>query len=95
MRTFKLEILSPREPIFAGEAGMIIPPGKEGELAIMAGHAPLLAALEKGKLEVRLPGEIKTFKIKSGFVEVNENGVTVLVKSENPDQNKADPGRQA
>ena len=80
MNTFKLEITAPSKPIFTGEVNAVILPGEDGTLGILKGHAPILAALKKGKIRVKKSETEKTFEIESGFVEVNENGVTVLIK---------------
>lgn len=80
METFLLEVLSPAKPIFKGEAERLILPGEKGELAILKGHAPILAMLAKGSVRVRAPGGERVFEIEGGFAEVNEAGVTVLVK---------------
>lgn len=79
METFTLKIVSPSKPLFEGDAEMIVLPGEKGELGILRGHAPLLSTLKKGTLRVKIGKEEKIFDIESGFVEVNEKGVTVLV----------------
>lgn len=77
---FKLEILSPAKPLFQGEVDMAILPGERGELGILKNHAPLLTSLKKGKIRVKQEKEEVSFEIESGFLEVDEKGVTVLVK---------------
>ena len=59
---------------------MVVLPAEAGTLGIMKGHVPLLASLKKGRIRVKQGREEKAFEIESGFVEVNEKGVTVLVK---------------
>jgi F-type H+-transporting ATPase subunit epsilon len=80
METFAIEILSPAKPIFKGEAERVILPGEKGEFGILKGHAPFLATLAKGMIRVRAPEGEKAFEIETGFVEVNDSGVTVLAK---------------
>ena len=77
---FKLEILSPAKPLFKGDAEIVILPGERGELGILKNHAPLLTSLKKGTIRVKNKKEETSFDIESGFVEVDEKGVTVLVK---------------
>ena len=79
MPTFKLAIVSPAKKIFGGEIDKVTLPGEEGRIGILCGHAPFLAALAKGTINVTSAREEKTFNIESGFVEANEKGVTVLV----------------
>lgn len=80
MQTFKVEILSPSKPIFSDKVNMVVLPGQGGQLGILKGHVPFLTTLKKGKIRVKIGEEERTFDIESGFVEVNEEGVTVLVK---------------
>jgi len=79
MTSFKLEIASPSKRIFEGKINKITLPGKEGRIGILKGHAPFLACLEKGAINVTADGEEQVFDIEGGFVEVNEKCVTVLL----------------
>ena len=79
MEKFKLEIISPQKALLKKEVDMVVLPGKTGCIGIMKNHAPLLAALTKGNVRVKLDEDEENFEIEGGFVEVNENGVTVLV----------------
>lgn len=81
MSHFKLEIVSPSKTLFNGEVEMVIVPGEMGDIGILSGHAPLLSILKKGKIRVitgNKNGEV--FEIESGFIEVNKEGTTILVK---------------
>jgi len=80
MDTFKVEILSPGKLIFQGEAEKIVLPGEKGQLGILKDHAPFLTSLTKGTIRVKLAKKEERFEIESGFAEVNERGLTVLVK---------------
>lgn len=75
-----LEILSPEKVVFTGEVRGVILPGVEGGFEILKGHAPLIAALGRGKVRVLDGGDEQTYGIESGFVEVLNNNVVVLVE---------------
>jgi len=76
-----LEILSPEKVVFTGEVRGVILPGVEGGFEILTGHAPLIAALGRGNVQVLDGGNgDETFGIESGFVEVLNNNVVVLVE---------------
>ena len=75
-----LEILSPEKVIFTGEVRGVILPGVEGGFEVLKGHAPLIAALGSGNVRVLDGGGEESYVIESGFVEVLNNNVVVLVE---------------
>lgn len=76
----QLDILTPEKKIFSGEADAVSFPGTAGAFQVLNHHAPLISSLKEGKVKVRTKKEEKQFTIKSGFVEVLKNKVTVLVE---------------
>jgi len=81
MQTFKLTVSTPEKKLFEGEADSVAVPGQEGRMTILPGHAPLLSTLSSGDVIVAAGPEEKTFRIDGGFIEVNEDSVTVLAKN--------------
>jgi len=81
MQTFKLIISTPEKKLFEGEADSVAVPGQEGRMTILPGHAPLLSTLSSGDVTVSAGSGEETFRIDGGFIEVNEDGVTVLAKN--------------
>lgn len=77
-----VEILTPDELIYEGEASGVQLPGVGGSFEVLNNHAPLIAALKAGNL--RLNGAenntTKTWNIKEGFVEVLNNHIIVLTE---------------
>ena len=78
MAVMKLEIITAEKQLFSGEAEQVIAPGREGELGILAHHAPLLTSLKAGELRVINDNVSEYFVIAGGFMEVLANQVTVL-----------------
>ena len=76
----QLEILTPEKKVFSGEADAVSFPGTAGAFQVLNHHAPLISSLKEGKIKVRTKKEERLFSIKSGFVEVLKNKVTVLVE---------------
>ncbi len=74
-----LKIVSPTEILFEGDTDFVAVPGSIGQLGILAGHAPLVSTLAKGKIQVGPRSSAKTFDVPGGFAEVFKNKVTVLV----------------
>ncbi|SFQ20500.1 ATP synthase F1 subunit epsilon [Parafilimonas terrae] len=76
-----LEILTPETKLYSGEVHGVQLPGIEGSFEILEKHAPLVAALGKGKIKVlKTKSEIFSYTIQSGFAEVLDNKTTVLVE---------------
>ena len=77
-----LEILTPERKLYSGEVYGVQLPGITGSFEVLEKHAPLVSALKAGKLKVLKDksNHLAYFNIQSGFVEVLNNKVTVLVE---------------
>ncbi|MBO9154632.1 ATP synthase F1 subunit epsilon [Chitinophaga sp. GCM10012297] len=76
-----LEILTPERKLYTGEVYGIQLPGTDGSFEVLDRHAPLIAALGKGKMKVlKDKTHTEQFTIEGGFVEVLNNKATVLVE---------------
>jgi len=81
-----IEILTPDEKLFSGEIESVTVPGINGKFQILENHAPIVSALAKGTVELKRPnGELQTFLIEQGFVEVLKNEVSLLVHTPKED----------
>lgn len=81
MATFKFELVSPERILFSGDVVSVIIPSVEGEMTVLAGHAPLVATLKTGILFVQTTGSNgKEFFVNGGLVEVNQASATVLAE---------------
>ncbi|GFO83346.1 F0F1 ATP synthase subunit epsilon [Methyloceanibacter sp.] len=79
---FKFELVSPEKLLFSGEVEQVLVPGAEGDMTIMAKHAPLITTLRPGLLEVEFPGgKRQRFFARGGFAEVVPAGLTVLAET--------------
>jgi F-type H+-transporting ATPase subunit epsilon len=77
--TTHLDIVSAEALIYSGPATKVVLPAEDGDICVLARHAPLLTRLRPGL--VRLANEFEAeqiFFISSGFVEVQPHVVTVL-----------------
>ena len=66
-----LSILCPEKDFFTGEISEVIFSTPEGSIGIMAGHAPLFAAVSEGILEICINDDWKTAAVGQGFCEIN------------------------
>lgn len=80
-KAFQLEILTPRRKVFSGAVASLVVPAAEGYLGVLANHAPIIAALQSGKITCRSEtGSTQVFQAAgSGFLEVFHNRATVLM----------------
>lgn len=74
-----LEIITPDKKLFWGEVKSIKLPGTEGSFGVLRNHAPIIATLKEGTVEITELNQTKhSIEIKGGVVEVNNNKVIVL-----------------
>ena len=83
---FRVEIVAVEARVWAGEAEMLVARTTEGELAVLAGHAPLLGQIkDPSRVRVRgTDGEELAWDVAGGFLSVAEDVVTVLAESAEP-----------
>jgi len=80
MDKFSLSIITPEKKIFEGQVQEVLVPGEEGGMVIFSHHAPLLAALKKGKIIAKDSSVTEELEIESGFIEVNRKKTTILAR---------------
>ncbi len=78
-----VDVVAVEAKVWSGDAEMLVARTTEGELAILAGHAPLLGQLaEPGQVRIKTAGgQERAYDVDGGFLSVTENGVTVLAES--------------
>jgi F-type H+-transporting ATPase subunit epsilon len=81
-----LEILTPERKIYSGDVYGIQLPGIDGLFEVLERHAPLVSALKAGRMKILKDrnNHVAFYQIQSGFVEVLNNSVTVLVEGAVP-----------
>lgn len=77
---YLLRVVSVERSLFEGEVEFIIAKGADGELGILARHAPLMTILKPGPLRIQetYGGEEQVLFVGGGFMEVLPDRVTVL-----------------
>jgi F-type H+-transporting ATPase subunit epsilon len=78
MATFHFDLVSPEKLAFSGEVDQVDIPGVEGDFGVLAGHAPVIAAIRPGILTVTVGGKHEKIIVSGGLAEVSEKGLTVL-----------------
>ena len=78
-RTFSLEVMTPNGPVTTADVSVVVVPAADGELGILAGHAPVVTLLGAGVLSFTdASGKRVRYWAAGGFAHVRENSVSVL-----------------
>ncbi len=75
---FHVDIVAPESVVWSGEADFVVARTTEGEIGILAGHEPLMAALATGVVVVESGEQKVTIGTHGGFLQVLDNQVTLL-----------------
>jgi F-type H+-transporting ATPase subunit epsilon len=92
----QLEVVTPERRVLAEAVDSVNVPGANGELGILPGHTPLISQLQTGVLSYAQGGSTHRLHVSGGFVEVNEDRVSVLAEvAEHPEEIDAARARMA
>lgn len=77
-----VELVSPTERVWSGEATFIAARTIEGDLGVLPNHSPLFGVLVDGEVRIKsVAGEEKSFTVHGGFISVANNRVSILTES--------------
>ena len=82
MATFSVSLVTPEGPAFEGDIEMLVVPGADGEIGVLARHAPLVALLNAGSTRIyrdRSSGDVVEFATGPGFFKVEQDRALALV----------------
>jgi F-type H+-transporting ATPase subunit epsilon len=77
----KFELVTPQRKVVSEEVDEITATGTLGEFGVLPGHAPFLTSLKIGELSYKKGGAVYNLAVNSGYFEVVNDMVTVLVDS--------------
>lgn len=77
-KTFTYSIVTPESATLDLSAEEIVVPAHDGQLGILANHAPLIAKLSDGEMKVVSGGKTELYHIKGGFLEIRNNAVSII-----------------
>ena len=78
MANFHFDLVSPEKLLYAGDVEQVDLPGSEGDMGVLADHAPLVTTLRPGIIVVHREGGDMRVVVNGGFAEVGPAGLTVL-----------------
>lgn len=74
----QVDVVSPEEIVWSGEAQFVVAKTVEGEIGVLPHHEPLMAAIATGAVEIQSGDERVRIGVHGGFLQVFENSVTLL-----------------
>jgi F-type H+-transporting ATPase subunit epsilon len=81
MATFNFELVSPERILFSGPVESVTVPASEGEMTVLANHAPVMATLKPGVISVSEgKGSSRRLFVRGGFVDISASGLTILAE---------------
>ena len=79
---FKFELVSPERLLVSEEVESVIIPGADGEMTVMARHAPVMSTIKPGVVTVRpISGAEQRYVVFGGFADILPDGCTLLAES--------------
>ena len=80
----RLEMVTPYKQVLAVDVDEVTAPGTLGEFGLLPGHTPMLTTLKIGELTYRQGNELFHVAVNWGYLEVENDKVTVLVETAEP-----------
>ena len=84
MSALHFEFVSPERVLFSGDVDQVDLPGVEGDMGILAEHAPLVTPLRPGIITIFNAGARESIVVIGGIAEVSPAGLTVLADTATP-----------
>ena len=76
---FRVDVVTPEEVIWEGEAEFLVARTTEGEIGVYANHQPTMGALTTGAVAIHgKDGTLTSVGVHGGFLQIFNNQVTLL-----------------
>ncbi len=82
-----VEIITPDETVYSGDAESVTLPTAEGEITVLPHHIPLIGVLIPGTVIIHVKGKESVFAVSRGVIEID--GATVRVLADTADRAEA------
>jgi F-type H+-transporting ATPase subunit epsilon len=81
MDSFKFELVSPERLLVSEDVISVVVPGSEGEMTVMAHHAPVMTTMRPGIIEAKnVDGETSRYVVYGGFADILPDSCTLLAE---------------
>ena len=82
MNTVNLDIVTPNGSVYEkDDVELVVFQTTAGEIGIMSGHIPTVAALKIGHIKVKFKNGTEYIAVSGGFVEIRQHKVSVIVQT--------------
>jgi F-type H+-transporting ATPase subunit epsilon len=81
---FNFELVAPERVLYSGSVSQVVVPGSEGEMTVLAGHAPAMTVLRPGIVTVTEEKGAKRLFVRGGFADITPDGLTILAEQAIP-----------
>ena len=79
---YKFELVSPERLLVSEQVESVVIPGTEGEMTVMANHAPVMTTIKPGVVTVKpVSGAEQRYVVFGGFADILPEGCTLLAES--------------
>ena len=79
---FQFELVSPERLLVSEQVEAVVIPGAEGEMTVMANHAPVMTTIKPGVVTVKTAaGKEERYVVFGGFADIVPSGCTLLAES--------------
>ena len=80
MANLQFDLVSPERRLASVETTEVMIPGADGDMTVLAGHAPTITTLRPGIMRVSHNGTTEEYVVLGGFAEISATGVSVLAE---------------
>jgi F-type H+-transporting ATPase subunit epsilon len=84
MSGFQVTLVSPEHLLYADEVNQVDLPGAEGDLGVLAGHAPIVTMLRPGIATMIRDDARESFVLLGGLAEFSNGQLTILAETAAP-----------
>jgi F-type H+-transporting ATPase subunit epsilon len=78
MADYRLQIVTSQKTVFDEKVTATTLPGEQGFFGVLAHHAPIVAVLKNGPVDIRQGNNTRRVTITGGFFEFEHNNGTLL-----------------
>ncbi|MEQ1943629.1 F0F1 ATP synthase subunit epsilon [Mesorhizobium sp. VNQ89] len=79
---FQFELVSPERLLVSEQVESVVIPGTEGEMTVLANHAPVMTTIKPGVVTVKtVAGATERYCVFGGFADILPSGCTLLAES--------------
>ncbi len=82
---FNFELVSPERLLLSEKVSEVVIPATDGEMTVMANHAPVMTTIKPGVVSVKsVSGQVTKYVVFGGFADIIPSGCTLLAESAVP-----------